>query len=479
MGVNWSVIIVCYFLGISFYVAGSRQKDKYKSAPQVADIAFRHNLVSIEGDRLELPCKVIGSPRPFKIWYKDQRLLTSKFDNRYRFGMNALTIDPVEKNDSGIYNCHVENGLGELWINFTVKVLTEEEVEWVEYDDPDGKCQEGPPIFKDKTNGDWIARPEMSSVEIKCVACGKPKPTIKWFKDKQFIDPGVTGGRYNVREYQLKIDRLLKSDEGNYTCVVENDLGKLNFTYKLEVLMSRITKPVIVGPTNQTVQAGSDARFECKVLRNDLQHHTQWLQHYTVNGSYRDDEGQPHVKIIQQSMVNVSQPEILIIKNVTKDNAGWYTCLIANPLGRDYQTAWLTVIEGSGLIRPAPRQQTCPICYTSLDTTTKIFKSMVCGSQKIYKVQTGRRGKYSLKVFVNVRTKKKEAVKMFVKKSYNSDCTCDLLNGQKGKVLVFSERDPLDIDARTLTINGSSKIVKVSKALEKAVWRLVRKKICR
>ncbi|XP_076102752.1 alpha-2-macroglobulin-like isoform X5 [Mytilus galloprovincialis] len=135
--------------------------------------------------------------------------------------------------------------------------------------------------------------------------------------------------------------------------------------------------------------------------------------------------------------------------------------------------------EGSGIVRPAPRQQTCPICYKSMDTTTKIFKSMVCGSQKIYKVQTGRRGKYSLKVFANVRTKKKEAVKKFVKKSYNSDCTCDLLNGQKGKVLVFSERDPLDIDARTLMINGSSKIVKVSKALEKAVWRLVRKKKCR
>lgn len=56
-------------------------------------------------------------------------------------------------------------------------------------------CITGPPIFKDKTNGEWIARPEMSPVEIKCVACGKPKPTIKWFKDKQFIDPGVTGGR--------------------------------------------------------------------------------------------------------------------------------------------------------------------------------------------------------------------------------------------------------------------------------------------
>ncbi|CAC5364876.1 unnamed protein product [Mytilus coruscus] len=135
-------------------------------------------------------------------------------------------------------------------------------------------------------------------------------------------------------------------------------------------------------------------------------------------------------------------------------------------------------LEGSGLFRPVSRQ-TCPMCYKSMDTTSKIFKSMVCGSKKIYKVQTGRRGKYSLKVYANVRTKKKEVVKQFVKKDYNSDCTCDLMRGQKGKVLVFSERDTLDTKTRTLTINGSSKIVKVSKALEKAVWRLVRKKRCR
>ncbi|XP_052059025.1 fibroblast growth factor receptor 2-like, partial [Mytilus californianus] len=294
----------------------------------------------------------------------------------------------------------------------------------------------GPPVFKDKTNGEWIARPEMSPVEIKCVACGKPKPTIKWYKNKQYIDPGVKGGQYNIRKNKLKIARLLKSDEGNYTCVLENEHGKLNFTFKLEVLiqaasssykkakqtavrdkneacsycgkkghsksasdclhksdcpayghkcgycncehhfekvcrskekssktgtatpnaddcecavfdslLSIITKPLVVGPTNQTVQAGSDAKFECKVLRNDLQHHTQWLQHYKVNGSYRDDENQPYVNNIQQSMVNLSHPEILIIKNVTKDNAGWYGCLISNPLGRYYQTAWLTVID--------------------------------------------------------------------------------------------------------------------------------------
>lgn len=43
-------------------------------------------------------------------------------------------------------------------------------------------------------------------------------------------------------------------------------------------------------------------------------------------------------------MVNVTQPEILILKNVTMNDEGWYTCLISNPRGREYQSAWLTVL---------------------------------------------------------------------------------------------------------------------------------------
>ncbi|XP_052100569.1 alpha-2-macroglobulin-like isoform X3 [Mytilus californianus] len=158
----------------------------------------------------------------------------------------------------------------------------------------------------------------------------------------------------------------------------------------------------------------------------------------------------------------------------------YYNGILVNlPVDEIVQVRVPPRLEGSGLFRPISQQQTCPMCYKSVDTTSKIFKSMVCGSKKIYKVQTGRRGKYTLKMYANVRTKKKEVVNKFVKKNYNSDCTCDLMNGQKGKVLVFSERDTLDTKTRTLTINGSSKIVKVSKALEKAVWRLVRKKRCR
>ena len=56
--------------------------------------------------------------------------------------------------------------------------------------------------------------------------------------------------------------------------------------------------PIIsVGPENATVEAGGTATFECRVM-SDLQPHIQWLKHYSVNGSYVDDDAEPYVHVV-------------------------------------------------------------------------------------------------------------------------------------------------------------------------------------
>jgi fibroblast growth factor receptor 2/fibroblast growth factor receptor 3 len=41
--------------------------------------------------------------------------------------------------------------------------------------------------------------------------------------------------------------------------------------------------------------------------------------------------------------VNNSNPEKLILHNVTMEDAGWYTCVVGNSIGYEYGSAWLTV----------------------------------------------------------------------------------------------------------------------------------------
>ncbi|XP_062591636.1 fibroblast growth factor receptor 2-like isoform X2 [Saccostrea cucullata] len=175
------------------------------------------------------------------------------------------------------------------------------------------------------------------------MVCGNPKPKVTWFAKGQGINASISG-KYKVRRKTLLVvDAVSKKDEGLYMCVVENEHGSVNHTYELKVIDQMLTKPVIQGPLNQTVTYLDDAKFQCKVVMSDLQSHIQWLKHYQVNGSFTNEDEDPYVHVIQQSFFNLTDPEILYIRNVTYEDAGWYTCLVTNSMGRAYQSAWLTV----------------------------------------------------------------------------------------------------------------------------------------
>lgn len=68
-----------------------------------------------------------------------------------------------------------------------------------------------------------------------------------------------------------------------------------------------LTKPVIQGPVNKTVTYMDDVKFECIVVMSDLQPVIQWLKHYTVNGSFTNEDEEPYVHIIQVSSVLVAR----------------------------------------------------------------------------------------------------------------------------------------------------------------------------
>ena len=43
----------------------------------------------------------------------------------------------------------------------------------------------------------------------------------------------------------------------------------------------------------------------------------------------------------------ISVVQILTLKDLSSEEAGWYTCLAGNSIGTQYETAWLTVMEGT------------------------------------------------------------------------------------------------------------------------------------
>lgn len=75
-------------------------------------------------------------------------------------------------------------------------------------------------------------------IRLKCQAKGDPEPKIEWQKNEEVItkDFKRTHGEAKINgKGVLSMEDLVPSDSGNYTCIVFNEYGSINFTTKLEV----------------------------------------------------------------------------------------------------------------------------------------------------------------------------------------------------------------------------------------------------
>ena len=71
-----------------------------------------------------------------------------------------------------------------------------------------------------------LNRPTAQTIRLECDVDGKPKATIKWFKDGMEI--GLSG-RITIRKSNLVISQSVTSDSGSYVCEASNVLANVSF----------------------------------------------------------------------------------------------------------------------------------------------------------------------------------------------------------------------------------------------------------
>ncbi|XP_029418280.1 fibroblast growth factor receptor 4 isoform X3 [Nannospalax galili] len=191
------------------------------------------------------------------------------------------------------------------------------------------------------------AVPAGNTVKFRCPAAGNPMPTIHWLKDGQAFhgENRIGGIRLRHQHWSLVMESVVPSDRGTYTCLVENSLGSIRYSYLLDVLERSPHRPILQAglPANTTAVVGSDVELLCKVY-SDAQPHIQWLKHIVINGSSFGADGFPYVQVLKTADINSSEVEVLYLRNVSAEDAGEYTCLAGNSIGLSYQSAWLTVL---------------------------------------------------------------------------------------------------------------------------------------
>ena len=71
------------------------------------------------GKEINIPCDVIGTPKPNVTWFRDGMPISEIPNLRYKVGsnetdLNSLKINYLKLDDSSLYQCKAENEAGDI-----------------------------------------------------------------------------------------------------------------------------------------------------------------------------------------------------------------------------------------------------------------------------------------------------------------------------------------------------------------------------
>ncbi|XP_043349184.1 neogenin isoform X30 [Dermochelys coriacea] len=181
------------------------------------------SLTKVTGQSAVFPCVTAGFPTPVIKWMRNEEELTIEDSERFLLlAGGSLEISDITEDDAGTYACIVDNG------NETIEAQA------------DLIVQAPPEFLKLPAN---IYAHESMDIVFECEVTGKPTPTVKWIKNGDMVIP--SDYFKIVKEHNLQVLGLVKSDEGFYQCIAENDVGNAQAGAQLIILEHA---PATTGP---------------------------------------------------------------------------------------------------------------------------------------------------------------------------------------------------------------------------------------
>uniref|UniRef100_A0A8D8VA62 Down syndrome cell adhesion molecule-like protein Dscam2 n=3 Tax=Cacopsylla melanoneura TaxID=428564 RepID=A0A8D8VA62_9HEMI len=247
------------------------------------------------GHRIELHCRV--SPKRLasaKAWLKDGLVLR-------RNSEEVLVLDRVQREDAGMYQCHVS--ADDDSAQMSAQVILGASHPQLIYKFIQQTLQPGPPV------------------SLKCIATGNPTPHISWKLDGY----PLAGDRFVMGQYMslhgdvishVNISSVRVEDSGIYQCTATNRVGSQTHSADMRVYGA----PFVRAMGNVSAIAGEPLYLGCPVAGYPIESIT-WQ------------------KGVQQLPLNRRQKVFpngtLLIENVQKDHdRGIYWCTATNKQGR-------------------------------------------------------------------------------------------------------------------------------------------------
>ncbi|XP_030008314.1 immunoglobulin superfamily member 10 isoform X2 [Sphaeramia orbicularis] len=290
--------------------------ERHESVPQILEGSQQLTELFF-GNQLRLDCTARGDPKPRIIWRLPSKAVV---DQWHRMGSRiqvlengTLIIHSVSDKDAGDYLCVARNKIGDdlqlLRVSVTMKPAKIEPKVYVKKQVAYGK-----------------------DLKVDCKASGAPKPEISWglpdgtMVNSDLQSDGSSGGgrarRYTLFDNgTLYLNQVGMSEEGDYTCYAENQVGK----DEMHVHITVVTAAPRIRPPMQTyakVKPGGNIRFDCEAA------------------------GEPKPKILwmlpTNDVIAASNERYLMhvngsldIRDVKLIDAGQYVCMARNPAGEN------------------------------------------------------------------------------------------------------------------------------------------------
>ncbi|XP_023797880.1 neurofascin isoform X22 [Cyanistes caeruleus] len=293
---------------------------RVKAAPYWLDEP--ENLILAPGEDGRLVCRANGNPKPSIQWLVNGEPIEASPPNPSReVAGDTIVFRDTQIGSSAVYQCNASNEHGYLLANAFVSVL------------------DVPPRILGPRN-QLIKVIQNNRTRLDCPFFGSPIPTLRWFKNGQ--GNMLDGGNYKAHENgSLEMFMARKEDQGIYTCVATNILGKAEAQVRLEV---KDPTRIVRGPEDQVVKRGTMPRLHCRVKHDPtLRLMVTWLKDdaplHLGNRMKKEEDG-------------------LTIYGVTEKDQGDYTCVASTELDKDLAKAYLTVLAvPANRLRDLPKER--------------------------------------------------------------------------------------------------------------------------